>query len=186
MTRTIKVKDKVIEYDFHQKNVKNINIRIKSNGSIYVSANKYVPIENIENFILSKGDFIINAIDKFEKLSHNTKKQYYDECEIKDLIESLCYDVYPYFEKKGIKFPEVRFRKMISQWGNCRKDKGILTFNTNLMFAPFECVKYVVLHEFVHLIHPNHSRDFYNELEKVCPEWKIWRKKLREIQLKDN
>lgn len=184
MIRTIKLQDRIIEYNFQLKNVKNINIRIKSNGNVCVSANKYVTIECIENFLEAKADFIINALNKFEKLTHNTKQQYYDEYQIKALIKSLCIEAYPYFEERGIGFPGIKFRKMISQWGNCRKDAGVLTFNTNLMFAPLECIKYVVFHEFTHLIHPNHSNAFYSELSKVCPDWKLCRAKLREIPLK--
>ena len=84
-----------------------------------------------------------------------------------------------------IKYPEIKFRKMVSQWGNCRKEKGILTFNTNLIYAPYECIKYVILHEFTHLLQPNHSSAFYNELAKICPDWKMHRKKLSEISLRD-
>ena len=91
--------------------------------------------------------------------------------------------MYPYFEEKGIKYPEIKFKKMISQWGNCRKEKGILTFNKNLIYAPFECIRYVVLHEFTHFLEPNHSDKFYKELEKVCSNYKELRKRLKNIIL---
>ena len=72
---------------------------------------------------------------------------------------------------------------MVSQWGNCRAEKGILTFNTNLVYAPYECIDYVVLHEFTHFLQQNHSAQFYRELEKVCPDWKALKTRLKEINL---
>ena len=94
---------------------------------------------------------------------------------------NLCEKIYPYFESIGIKHPQIRFKKMVSQWGNCYHKRSILTFNINLMYAPPECIEYVVAHEFVHFLQPNHSERFYRELEKIMPDWKERRKKLKMI-----
>ena len=126
---------------------------------------------------------ILKSVEKIKNLRNNEKKQYFSEIEIRELILAYCENIYPYFRDKGIKYPEVKFRKMVSQWGNCNVKKGILTFNTNLVYAPMDCIQYVVLHEFTHFLHPNHSIFFYNELEKVCPSWKETKKKLKEIIL---
>ncbi len=181
MLKTIKLRDRIIEYNFQHKNVKNINVRIKRDKSVYVSANKNVPYEIVEKFLEAKADFIIKSLCKFESVTHKPSNMYFTETQIRDVVNSLCEKAYPYFEKRGVRYPEIKFRKMTSQWGNCRKEKGILTFNTYLMFAPLECVEYVVLHEFTHFLHPDHSKNFYEELSKVCPDWKIYRKKLNEI-----
>ncbi|RXI67127.1 hypothetical protein DP121_13145 [Clostridium tetani] len=34
------------------------------------------------------------------------------------------------------------------------------------------CIDYVVLHELVHLVHFNHSKDFYDLLDDLMPDWK--------------
>ena len=47
------------------------------------------------------------------------------------------------------------------------------------MFAPAECIEYVVLHEFAHFVHPNHSKDFYALVEKLMPDWKERREMLQ-------
>ncbi len=54
MIKIIKIKDTTIQYDLQYKKVKNINLRIKPNGSINVSANKRVPQKVIDDFIISK------------------------------------------------------------------------------------------------------------------------------------
>lgn len=173
-----------IQYDLTYKKVKNINLRIKPDRTIYVSANKLVLQKVIDDFVMSKADFILKALKKYENKSNKTQKQYFAEDEIQNVILRLCEKVYPYFENKGVKKPQIKFRKMVSRWGSCNFAKEILTFNTNLMYAPIECIEYVVLHEFTHFLQPNHSSKFYDELSKVCPKWKVFKNSLKEIYLR--
>lgn len=168
-----------IEYMLEIKNVKNINLRIKPDGEIYVSANRRIPESVIDEFVISKADFIINAVNRFKDKKPQT--EYYSEEELKRTILCISREVYPYFEKRGVEYPQIKFRNMKSRWGSCIPKKGILTFNTRLAYAPYECVRYVVLHEFTHFLQANHSRRFYEELALTCPDWKACRKKLREI-----
>ena len=184
MIKKITISGKEIEYSLERKSVKNINLRIKSDGSVFVSANRFVSVGTIEKFLVSKGDFIINAVDKFENAEKTPLTQYFTEKEIRAVIIELCEKSYPYFSERGIAFPTIKFRKMVSQWGNCRSREGILTFNTNLIYAPIECIEYVVLHEFTHFIEANHSARFYAELEKVCPDWKERRNFMKNIKLR--
>lgn len=184
MIREIEFNNIRIQYDLQYKNVKNINFRVKSDGSIYVSANKSVPPKVIEEALISRMDYIVRVIEKYQNMPNEEKKQYFSESEVKELILRLCREVYPYYESLGIKYPEIKFRKMISRWGSCHTKKYILTFNINLMYAPIECIEYVVLHEFTHFLQPNHSKLFYAELAKTCPDWKERRKKLREINIR--
>lgn len=184
MVREIEYNNLTIKYELQYKKVKNINLRVKPDCSINVSANKRVSIKTIDEFVLSKADFIIYALDKYANMPKREKKQYFAENEIRTYILNLCQEVYPYFESMGVEFPTIRFRKMVSQWGSCHSQKGILTFNTNLMYTSPECVRYVVLHEFTHFLQPNHSRAFYEELKKTCPDWKVCRNKLKEINIR--
>lgn len=184
MIREIKFNGTIIQYNLQYKNVKNINMRIKPDGSINVSANKCVPLTAIDDFALSKADFIIRALERYKNMPVKEQKQYYTEDEVKKLILELCNKAYPYYEMRGIKYSEIKFRKMVSRWGSCHSQKGILTFNTNLMYAPIECIEYVVWHEFTHFLQPNHSSKFYDELVKVYPNWKESRKKLRKISFR--
>lgn len=67
MKRLIKINELEIEYNLIRKNVKNINLRINSAGEITVSANKNVSISYIEKLLLSKADFVLNALNKIEE-----------------------------------------------------------------------------------------------------------------------
>ena len=126
MIKEIKHSNITIQYQLQYKTVKNINLRIKPDGSINVSANKRVPQKVIDDFIISKADFILRALEKYKNVPVKEQKQYYTEDEVKELILELCNKAYPYYEKRGIKCPEIKFRKMVSRWGSCHLQKGIL------------------------------------------------------------
>lgn len=184
MKKSIDLGGRVIEYNLEYKKVKNLNLRIKSDASVSVSASKRVSVKEIERFIKSKSDFIIKAIEKFENAPKKEKTRHFDEEELKNVILDICKKVYPHFESRGVAFPIIKFRKMVSRWGSCNYVKGIVTFSTSLMYAPYECVEYVVLHEFCHFLKADHSPLFYAELEKVCPRHRELRKILRNIPIR--
>ncbi len=184
MKKAVVFQNRVIQYDFQIKKVKNINLRIKSDGTVHVSANQSVSEQFIDAFVLSKAEFILKVLERNENNSEKPQKKYFEEEEIQDIILALCQRAYPYYQCLGIKYPQIKFRKMVSRWGSCHPAKGILTFNINLMYAPKECIEYVVLHEFTHFLHGNHSSKFYEELEKVCPDWKLCRNQLKEIRIR--
>ncbi len=183
MTRKLSHNGKTFFYELQYKKVKNINLRIYSDGRVAVSANRRVPLEKIEAFLHTKAEFVFQALERSEARVAEPSEPLCTEEEVQRLILSLCDRVYPYFREKGVPFPEVRFRRMKSQWGNCRKERGVVTFNTMLCYAPTECVEYVVAHEFTHLLHPNHGAGFYAELEQIQPDQKSRKEKLKQIIL---
>jgi len=184
MKRTVETANGKIEYFLTYKNVKNINLRIKPDGTVNVSAYKNVPISAIEEFLNDKKDFIFNALLKYKTEEITQQTEYFKEDELKRIIVEFSNKVYPYFKNKGVEYPKIKFRKMVSRWGSCHTQKKILTFNLNLKFAPRECVEYVILHEFTHFLVPNHSKKFYDELKKTCPDWKEARNKLKNIHIR--
>ncbi len=180
----IELGGKRLKYHLQYKKVKNINVRVKSDSTIYVSAPTHISRLQIEDFLREKADFILRAQSMYLEKAETPKIQYYTEEELKETVLSLCKASYPHYERQGFPCPEIRFRKMVSRWGSCQPVRGVLTFSLCLMYAPPECVEYVVWHEFTHFLQANHSAAFYEELEKVCPDWKERRKRLKEIQIR--
>ena len=63
--RTIVIGGREIHWLLTRKKVRNINLRIKPDGIVYVSASRRVPVGYIEDFIRSKRSFIVSALEKF-------------------------------------------------------------------------------------------------------------------------
>lgn len=129
--------------------------------------------EDSKNHIEESDDFIYLFVRDTDDVL--LKKRVIEEWKRKyctDLVTKRCREIYSVFERLGISFPEIKFRKMVSCWGNCKPTRNILTFNTSLIEAPIECIDYVVMHEFTHFLHPNHSRQFYNQLSEFMPDWR--------------
>ncbi len=183
MLKEICLKDKKIEYELTYKKVKNLNLRIKPEGRVCVSVNRRVSEKTVEEFMQAKAGFILKALEQCS-IKKEPLREYFTQDKIKDEILKVCRRVYPYFENKGISYPKIKFRSMVSRWGSCNTTKMILSFNTKLMYTPPECVEYVVMHEFCHFLQANHSPLFYSELEKICPDWKKRRKILKGINIR--
>jgi predicted metal-dependent hydrolase len=78
----------------------------------------------------------------------------------------------------GIKTPQIQLRKMNSKWASI-STRGRLTLNTDLLDIPKYLVEFVIVHELVHLLMPNHGRVFKSFMSAYLPDWEE-----REQQLK--
>ena len=72
----------------------------------------------------------------------------------------------------------MKIRNMTSKWGSCMPHTGEITMNLSLIHYPLECIDYVLLHEYVHLIVPNHSKRFYQLIEYHMPNYKKYKSML--------
>lgn len=231
MIRTLEIDGRTLNYTLERKDVKNINLRVRSDLTVYVSAAKSVPVKSIDSLVAGRANYIFNALAGFEKsaekknstkqfvdgesvefLGHNLRlkiiqdkkrrmecdgsfitlyvndaKNYIEKCnllnrwlraEFKKLIEEICTQFYPKFKKYGVEYPKIQYRTMISRWGSCQKKSNSLTFNTALVAAPRSSIEYVVMHEFTHLLQPNHSKKFYQQLSAFMPDWEERKRRL--------
>jgi len=75
----------------------------------------------------------------------------------------------------GKEIKNFRLKYTHSVWGSCSR-QGNINISTRLLFAPDEVVDYVLIHELAHLIHPNHSSRFWNEVARVMPDYQQYDK----------
>ena len=86
---------------------------------------------------------------------------------------------YQRFEE-NIPLYRLKVRKMKTRWGVCNRKSKTITLNTELLRYCYEAIDYVIIHELCHLIHFNHSKDFWNLVSKYCPNYKPIQKLLKE------
>jgi len=68
----------------------------------------------------------------------------------------------------------VRYRMMSSLWGSLTRD-GAMSLDLALVLAEPAAFEYVLVHELCHLLHMDHSRAFWREVEVRCPDWRTQR-----------
>lgn len=71
----------------------------------------------------------------------------------------------------GVTYGRISIRSQKSRWGSC-SSTGNLNFNWHLVMMPIEVLDYVVIHELAHRLEMNHSKQFWEEVNKVCPAYK--------------
>ncbi|MDR0518972.1 MAG: M48 family metallopeptidase [Clostridiales Family XIII bacterium] len=80
----------------------------------------------------------------------------------------------------GLAPESVSITTAFGRWGSCSAKKRI-HFAWMLMMADDEAIDYVAIHELAHMIHADHSENFYNIVKKFCPDYKVQRDKLKEL-----
>ncbi|MDD5382874.1 MAG: DUF45 domain-containing protein [Candidatus Margulisbacteria bacterium] len=82
-------------------------------------------------------------------------------------------------ELTGYRPVAVKITSARSRWGSCGA-KGSINFSWRLAMSPPQVIDYVVVHELVHLVEPNHSPNFWRRVAEVIPDHKLHRRWLRE------
>jgi predicted metal-dependent hydrolase len=86
-------------------------------------------------------------------------------------------------ELHGYPVSGIKIRKMKSRWGSCTARKSI-NLNSWLVMLPEHLSDYVILHELVHTRIPDHSKRFWEELDRLTGGLSIqYRKELRSHQI---
>jgi predicted metal-dependent hydrolase len=71
----------------------------------------------------------------------------------------------------GVNVKRVSIRDQTSRWGSC-STTGVLSYSWRLILAPPYVLDYLAAHEAAHLVEMNHSRAFWRQVERVCPDFK--------------
>jgi len=138
--------------------------RIKTTGSESIKKVKVM---------LYQGKFIIEYPKKLEQNEEKRREAVRDELiswyrehakeKIKERAEK-------YRKILGVKPNNVVIKKQQKRWGSCSSKRN-LNFNWKIIMAPMSIVDYVVAHELVHLKHSNHSKDFWQSVETIIPDY---------------
>lgn len=100
---------------------------------------------------------------------------YYSEKGLQRISERVKY----FAPKIGVSIQSLNVKDMNYRWASCSK-AGVLNFHWKCMMAPQKIVDYIIVHELCHLHYQNHSDAFWNEVDKVMPDYrqrKEWLKK---------
>jgi len=77
-------------------------------------------------------------------------------------------------------YKKVRIGDQKSRWGSCSAKKTI-SLNWRLILLPYELGNYVIMHELAHTRHLNHSKEFWDFLDSICPNARILDEELNNV-----
>ncbi|RZV14847.1 M48 family peptidase [Aliarcobacter butzleri] len=170
----------------NKKNVKHCYIRVLKDDLIEIKSNIYFSLYDAKILVEKRKNWLENAIKKVSKnalledeflyLGEIKKLQDYNIKNLdkfyKNEIEKILPNIVETFSKRMDLYPtSISYRKNKRTWGSCNFKNG-LNFNILLMKFPLKIMEYVVIHELSHIKHKNHSKNFWNLVEKYCPNYK--------------
>ncbi len=79
--------------------------------------------------------------------------------------------------------PNLVIKKLKGKWGSYNRVKHEITLNLYLLIFDVEMINYVIDHELIHIKVFNHSKNFYYELSKRCPNYKKIKEKMKILSL---
>ena len=170
----------MISYTLVRSSRKTISIVVQPTGEVEVRCPKRCSKREIEVFVTSKEDWIRRHL---EAIAQRPAVPVLSEAERKALAakasEVLPEKVSHFANQIGVSYGRITIRSQRTRWGSCSV-KGNLNFNCLLMLMPQEVQDYVVIHELCHRKEMNHSPDFWTEVERYCPDYRIHRKWLKD------
>ena len=185
-----------IPYSLNHKKSNRIKLEVNESGLLisgninnyniieeFINKKKYWIKQNWKKYELTFGKYIYlgKEKDSLKLLDKSDLKKFYFE-ETKRIVNGL---VEIYNENNKFDIKNIRIKNQKTRWGSC-SSIGNLNFNWKLSMAPYEVIEYVVIHELCHRLEMNHSKKFWNHVEKLCPKYKIHSKWLSENHFRLN
>ncbi|MBL4886284.1 MAG: M48 family metallopeptidase [Planctomycetaceae bacterium] len=116
---------------------------------------------------LRNGYFCLRTGSNGKKVdAHEVFKEFYREKALQKVTERVEF----YAPQMGVTPKGINVQELQHRWASCTK-AGMLNFHWKCMMAPLTILDYFVVHELAHLIHANHTDAFWNEVDKVLPDY---------------
>ncbi len=115
---------------------------------------------------------IIETGDK--EAPYQVFENFYKQKGLNRLVKRVVY----FASKVGVSPGKVQIKEIGYRWASCLKN-GDLHFHWKCLMAPLTIIDYIVVHELCHLHHRDHSLAFWNEVDKVLPDYRERKEWLR-------
>ena len=170
-----------VQYELTRKRVKNLNLRVRDDGTVAVSIPLRMSADAADRFVAARAQWVQQAQARARRRSLRDAQPLPDKETALAYFTAMSDKVYPAFaDVLGGHKPTIKVRSMTSRWGVCAMAKRQITFALQLYNQPSAAQIYVVVHEYCHFLQPNHSPAFWAEVAKLLPDWKARRELLKE------
>lgn len=137
------------------------------------------PLAKIPRIYFLKDSFqIIIHPDLTEKKKEKELRKFFKDWCFRNMKEKLHERVAFWAEKMQVTYNTIRIKDVKGHWGSCSSKKN-LNFNYRISLLPIEGIDYIIIHELSHLTEMNHSRRFWDIVERYMPDYKSVRASLK-------
>ena len=150
---------------YKSKKAKRLIISITKNNEIKVAVPIRIDLNKAVDFAQSKINWIKKTQDKISKKIIITNNHYCRSDAKKILVRRLN----EISNDTGLSYNKVSIRNQKTRWGSCSSLNNI-SLNIKLIALPPRLMDYVIFHELVHTVERNHSKKFWNLLNKYLPK----------------
>ena len=159
---------------------KKMRLAIYNNGSIIITRPYFLSRKKVEKFIIEKENWIISKINYFKQFKNKPSKYNYQSyLKYKNKALNFVKERIEYFnENDDFEFNNITIRNQKTRWGSCSSKKN-LNFNYKIILLPKNIADYIIVHELCHLKELNHSKNFWNLVGEIIPDYVSVRKELR-------
>lgn len=88
-------------------------------------------------------------------------------------------------KKTKIDYNSVKVRDAKTKYGSCNPKTKALHFSSRLVMLKKEAIDAIIVHELCHIIYPNHSKEFYELVEKYIPNYQEINEYLKKVSIGD-
>jgi predicted metal-dependent hydrolase len=163
------------------KKSKNIRLYLYNDGQIVINIPWWTPYSAGKLFAESKKDDLLMKIKKANKDAIIPIRSGADYLKFKNRALRLARDRVNYFNSfYNFKYNKISIKNTRSRWGSC-SNRGNLNYSYRIIFLPEEYRDYIIVHELCHLGEFNHSKDFWELVQKKIPDYKQIVSKIKNI-----
>ena len=161
------------EYEIIFSKRKTLSLQVNADGKVIVRAPLRTGKKYIEDFVAEHEEWIARAKAKVENKKYSLKEASAEE---EKALRKRAKEILPgkvqYFSSLiGVSPGRITITGARTRFGSC-SGKNNISFSFYLMRFPEKAIDYVVVHELCHILHHNHSKEFYKEIEKILPDYK--------------
>lgn len=109
-----------------------------------------------------------------DEAAHQAFESFYKDKGLARIKKRVAY----FASKIGVAAGTVQIKDLGYRWASCLKNSD-LHFHWKCLMAPLTIIDYIVVHELCHLHHRDHSDAFWNEVDKVMPDYRERKEWLR-------
>ena len=146
-----------------------------TSGETFLYLGREIPLEIVKG---QKPALVLDTHFKLAESALGNAERVFEHWYREQARQILSERVRLFASQHHLQFQGLRISSARTRWGSCNS-KGGLSFSWRLILTPMEVVDYVVVHELAHTLNHNHSKRFWNQVERILPNFKEHRKWLR-------